>query len=392
MSDGGFTEVTSTSWLSRLGQSLVGVLIGILLFLVSFPVLFINEGRAVKTAMSLDEGAAAVVSVKNDPVDAANDHKLVHVSGQATTTETLTDPKFGVAVNAIRLERVVQMYQYKEETKSEKRKKFGGGEETVTTYTYPKVWSESLIDSSKFHERGSGHVNPSALPFKSAKEAARTVTLGAFDLPGGLVSQIDKSEPVPFTKELLAKLPSDERVVGSVQDGMYYQGKGTPAAPEIGDVKVEFKAVKPQPVSVIAEQTSKTFRAYHTKAGRDLEMLSAGDVSAAQMFAEAHAQNSMLTWLLRLVGFVLMAVGIGLVFKPLVVLADVVPFIGNILGFGVGIFAAFVALPLSLLTIALGWIFYRPLLATVLLVVAGAVIVGFVMLLRGRRQAAPRAA
>ena len=46
------TEVTSQSWFQRIGSALMGVLLGIVLFLVSFPVLFINEGRAVKTAKS----------------------------------------------------------------------------------------------------------------------------------------------------------------------------------------------------------------------------------------------------------------------------------------------------------------------------------------------------
>lgn len=383
MSDG-FTEITSTSWLQRLGQSIVGVLIGIVLFIVAFPVLFLNEGRAVTTAKSLDEGAAAVQSVKDTPVEPAHDGKLVHVTGLAATSETLTDPQFGVTANAIRLQRVVEMYQNKQNEHSETRKKFGGGEERVTTYTYEKVWSKALIDSSKFKQ--SGHDNPAAMPYKSLSEGARTVTLGAFDLPAGLVAQIDNTEPVPFTTELLAKLPSTAQAQSQVQDGVFFQGKGTPAQPEIGDVRIVFRAVKPQTVSIIAEQTGKSFRPFQTRAGRALEMLSPGSVSAAQMFEQAQAANTTLTWLLRLVGFVLMAAGIGLVFRPLVVLADVVPFIGNILSFGVGIFAAFVALPLSLTTIAIGWIVYRPLLGVVLLVVAGVIGVGFFALLRSRRR------
>jgi hypothetical protein len=385
MSDG-FTEITSTSWLQRLGQSIVGVLAGIVLFLVSFPVLFLNEGRAVTTAKSLDEGAAAVQSITDTPIEPAHDGKLVHATGLATTSETLTDPQFGVAANAIRLERVVEMYQYKQNEHTETRKKFGGGEERVTTYTYEKVWSKERIDSSKFKQ--AGHDNPAAMPYQSSSEGARTVTLGAFDLPAGLVSQIQKTEPVPFTTELQAKLPSEPQVQRRVEDGVFFQGKGTRAQPEVGDVRVTFQAVKPQTVSIIAQQTGKTFRPYQTKAGRALEMLSSGSVSAEQMFAQAQAANTTLTWVLRLVGFVLMAAGIGLVFRPLVVLADVVPFIGNILSFGVGIFAAFVALPLSLTTIAIGWIVYRPLLGVVLLVVAAAIGVGFVLLLRGRRAAA----
>ena len=41
-----------------------------------------NEGRAVRTAESLEEGAGAVVSVPADAVDPGNEGKLVHVSEQ----------------------------------------------------------------------------------------------------------------------------------------------------------------------------------------------------------------------------------------------------------------------------------------------------------------------
>src|SRR5216684_5777850 len=101
-----FTEVTGESWFGRLFDSIKSVLFGLLLFFVSFIVLFWNEGRAVHTARSLEEGAAVVVSAAADAVNPSNDGKLVHVSGEATTTETLSDADFGVSAPAIRLERV----------------------------------------------------------------------------------------------------------------------------------------------------------------------------------------------------------------------------------------------------------------------------------------------
>jgi len=75
-------------------NSIVGALIGIALFLVSFPLLFWNEGRAVQTYNSLVEGAAAVISVNADVVDPVNEGKLVHITGPADIDETLTDPEF----------------------------------------------------------------------------------------------------------------------------------------------------------------------------------------------------------------------------------------------------------------------------------------------------------
>jgi len=48
------TEVTREGWFSRIVGSLKSVLVGLVLFLASFPLLWWNEGRAVQTARSLD--------------------------------------------------------------------------------------------------------------------------------------------------------------------------------------------------------------------------------------------------------------------------------------------------------------------------------------------------
>jgi hypothetical protein len=116
-----FTETTSTSWLSRIGQSVAGVLFGIVLILGSAVLLFWNEGRAVQTARSLTEGQGVVVDADAARVDPENAGKLVHVSGDLKTTAPLNDPEFGVSAKAARLVRTVEMYQWKEDSHSDTR-------------------------------------------------------------------------------------------------------------------------------------------------------------------------------------------------------------------------------------------------------------------------------
>jgi len=58
MSDS-YTETTQKSWASRIGESIKGVLIGLVLIVGSVIGLFWNEGRAVQTAKSLAEGLAS---------------------------------------------------------------------------------------------------------------------------------------------------------------------------------------------------------------------------------------------------------------------------------------------------------------------------------------------
>jgi hypothetical protein len=170
-----------------------------------------------------------------------------------------------------------------------------------------------------------------------------------------------------------------------VSDNSYYSGDS--GKPEIGDVRISFSVVKPGPVSLMARQVKDTFEDYTFKNGNTMDLLVAGTQSAEQMFKAQEAANAMLTWILRFVGFLIMGIGVGMVFKPLVIVADVIPILGNMLSMGVTFFAFAIAAPLSLVTIAMGWVVYRPLLGIGLLVVAGGIFVGLFMLTRGRKKA-----
>jgi hypothetical protein len=394
MSGDSYSETTYTSWFSRLGNAFTGILFGIILFGGSIFLLYWNEGRAVDVARGLAEAGGAVVDISADKVDPAHDGKLVHVSGKADTSDTLTDPAFGVSATALRLIRTAEMFQWKEQQKQERRTKLGGGEETVTTYTYVKDWSDSPIDSSSFHsnrkEGAMRHDNPTwPAELRSRSQDAGKVTLGAFVLSPSLLAQIHTSAKVPVGSSDLDKVFSTLRKEFQAHDGRFHRG-ASPASPEIGDLRVSFAVVQPQTVSVIAEQTRDTFRPYQPKsARRTVDVLHEGDHSAAEMIRTEQSSNARLTWILRLVGFVVMALGIGLVLNPLKVLADVVPFIGSIVGFGVGVIAFLLAAVLSLITIALSWIAVRPVLGISLLAAAGIGIIALVMLSRSRRRVAP---
>src|SRR6266852_9797155 len=160
MSDS-FSVVSSESWFSRIVGSIKSVLFGLFLFIAAFPLMYWNEGRAVRTAKSLTEGLGAVVPIGADSVDGSKEGKLVHVSGAVKTTAQLADDAFPVRADGVKLLRTVEMYQWKEHESKESRKKLGGGTETVTTYDYKKDWATGRIDSSSF-KKPEGHENPEA--------------------------------------------------------------------------------------------------------------------------------------------------------------------------------------------------------------------------------------
>ena len=383
MSADTFTEITSRGWFSRVGGAIKGLFIGLILIVGGAALLWFNEGRAVKTAKALKEGAAVVISVNAATVDGAQEGKLVHMTGEATTGEQLSDPDFGIASTTIALRRSVEMYQWKESSHSKTTKKLGGGEETVTTYTYDKTWSHEAISSAGF-KQPDGHGNPGSFAFPEQTWRASRVTLGAFTLSAGLVGQMSDFVPLPVTDTSGVRLPAG-RFAGMHISGSYLFLGADPAKPQVDDIRVSFAQVRPATVSIVARQQGSGFEPYLTTVGRELEMLEMGTNSAEAMFKSGEASNNALTWILRAVGFILIFIGFAAVFKPLSVLADVVPFIGNLARIGTGIVAFLLALIISLVVIAIAWIVYRPVLAIGLLVLA----LGAVVLLTRRRKPVP---
>lgn len=247
MSNDSFTEVTSESWFRRLGGAFKGILAGIVLIVVALILLFWNEGRSVKEYQTLKEGAGSVISVASDAVDPANAGKLIHLTGKADTKVVLNDPVFGIAANALQLRRVTEMYQWQETSHSETQKKLGGGEETKTTYSYAKVWSENAIDSNSFRVPEEHH-NPATMPYESSTQVADAVSIGKFQLSSSLTGRINETKPLFIQADNFKNTQLPTGI--TLHDGGFYRG-ANPAIPQIGDQRINFEVVKPVEVSII---------------------------------------------------------------------------------------------------------------------------------------------
>ncbi len=355
-----FTEVTSTGWVSRIGQSLAGVVFGFIGILVAIGVLYWNEGRAVEAHTALSEGAGAVVTVPAQPVNPAMEGRLVHVVGLAETQNPARDPILGVsAPGLLRLHRIAETYQWKETQRSQTNTELGGSEQTRTTYEYSKVWSESAISSSEFRIPN-GHGNP-ALTLKSQHMTASTIRLGDFRVAPALLEELDAYEP----------LVPDEAVMGAKGfrplDGMFFRGND-PGNPRVGDVRVRFEAVASQPVTVVAGQVAGELGSFIASNGYKIDLIATGNRAASAMFKMAQQDEAILTWVIRVCGFFGMMICIAMLFQPLVVLVSVLPFLEVLAGGGALLASFLLAVPLTLITIAIAWFAHRPLLSAILIV------------------------
>jgi hypothetical protein len=378
------TVTTRTSWFGRLKNSVIGVLIGLLLVVGMVVLLFWNEGRAVQTARSLTEGAGVVVSVSSDAVDPANDGKLVHVTGDVSTWHKPSDPGFGITAEGVRLERRAEMFQWKETSESKSQDKLGGGQETVTTYTYSKVWSDGPIDSSRF-KQPAGHENP-PMEIRGQNFQVPEAELGAFSLSQRVISMIGAQKDFPVAPDQTAAVDAaysgNKRV--TVAEGRIYLGFNA-TQPAVGDYRISYRLAPLGPISVIGKQAGSGFDSYQTQAGDALLMVDDGVVPAEKMFADAQTANTLVTWIIRVVGLIFLWVGFALVMAPLGALAAVIPPLGQMVGFGAGLVALVLAVLVGAGTIAIAWFWYRPLLA--LGIIAAGVAIAFLLGRMGRARA-----
>jgi hypothetical protein len=372
-----YTDVTTEGWLQRLGGSLIAALIGLILVPVSIVLLYWNEGRTVDAIRALDRGASAIVEISASPVDPQANGKLVHVSGTMQPNTPARDPVFGVTGEGLlRLSRSVEMYQWKEETHSQSQQSVGGSKTTETTYSYTHVWSAQPIASANFKVRD-GHQNPS-MDHKSATFDGGGVKLGAYRVDPSLLNKVTAFTPL----HAQAPPPSGYQATG---DG-FYRG-ADPNQPAIGDMRIGFTAVPAQTVSVAAAESGGVLTAYRDTNGYTIALAEPGVVTASGLFHDELKSEGRLTWILRGVGFVAMLIGFVCVSRPLTMLFAILPFLESLIEAGAFVVAVTLAVPITLLTIAIAWIVHRPLIGGGLLAAA---VVAMLLLrqLHPRRQPA----
>ncbi len=355
-----YTEVTTRSWGSKIAGSLIGLILGPILVVGACAALFWNEGRAVQTARSLTEGAAIVIDVAPAPVSLANQGLLVHVTGELKAATRLSDPDFGVSSDAVRLIRDVAMYQWKEESKSETRKNVGGSEETVTTYTYRREWSGKPIESAKFKQPGL-HDNP-PMTIKDRDVVARDATLGAFRLGEPAIRRFNTDTRLAVDPSVADTVRKRTGRPVNIAAGQIYLSDD-PGSPRVGDYRIGYRIVPVGIASVVARQTDTELTGYQSRAGDVILLANTGSHSAAEMFKAAQDANRVLTWILRTVFTMLVFIGFAFSTRILVALADVLPFVGNVMQATTFAIALLLTAILAPLTIAIAWLFYRPMIS-----------------------------
>ena len=385
-----------------------------------------------------EAGNAYVEMENPNKKDASLEGELICGTAMATTEDSLTDAQFGIGAKAIAIKRIVEYYQWVEHAQEKKEDKLGGKEVTTTTYTYSKEWVSRPIESAQFKDLAYQNKNMVLNTIDDAEQYAENVSFGAYKLSESLIHSISSSEglDLAIAEDLLkqfdkntqaayerfygvqkkepaqqptqqpaipdsvkALLPDsvkavldslqavNDSIVKSMENAenkkdleyvhqasnVLYFGR-VPGSPEVGDVRVTFEKIVPAKVTVMAVVDGDTFKPFKAKNGKRFQTLVMGKKSGDEIIEAEKEANSIILWALRILGIVMVIGGLKGIFGFIETILKVVPFIAGIFGWGVGLVCTIVGIVWSLIVIALAWLFYRPILAISLLVLAGLLI------------------
>lgn len=222
-------------------KKVVKYIVGVLLILCSMLLVGYSEYNIIKVLMNRDSLNNKTIEVKSTIIDKNNNGKLVFVNGYIILNKDLEDKDFNVKIRTSKLERIVEIYQYKETKEDDE------------TYSYETDWYNELIDSSKF--KNSEYKNPSDIKYKS-EVYYNDVFLGAFKLNNKEIDDLGlNSRYLDLNSEFASKN-------GFNISNEYYTTSKDIDFPEVGDIRISFRYNNSNSASVIAKQSNNMFENY----------------------------------------------------------------------------------------------------------------------------------
>lgn len=345
-----FSTVSTISIFGKIKNALVGTIFGLIVFIGAFILLWWNEGNSVRIAKMDGFVKKNVISINSAPINPAYNNKLVYTTGNAISNETLNDGLISVP-SAVGLFRNVQMYQWQEEARTSTHKNVGGSSTSTTTYSYTQQWLPNLVNSSAFKQ--AGHQNPASFPIEPTKIYAKNVSLGAFTLTSDIIEQIKANNTIN-------NLPANPNY--NVMQGYYYLGQN-PSIPQVGDCKIAYTYIPSgTQISVIGGQYNNYLVNYMTPEGKFLNV-TMGISSIDEIMKNLDTRNILVTMGFRLLGIIMIWIGLSLLLAPITILADILPILGNVVNAIKGLILGLISVLLGLITISLAWLAYRPIIA-----------------------------
>ena len=374
-----FTVTATTGYGNRIVNSIKGVVVGFILFIVSFGLLYWNEGRVdlsniAKTAVEINSATVSAESALNG--------KLISTTGVVNSNEVIGDNLFLKADKFIAAERKVETYAWVEHEETKSKTNIGGSETTETTYTYRKEWTE-MPKSSESFRHPEGHENPQkSLDSYTNKATAATIGVYNFEpssviLPDFAKVQLNEQNTILSQGAILA---NDSYVfIRKSESGVFEN-------PQVGDLRLSYSALRPGfNGTIFGKLSGSRIDSYFDQDGNHLYQLFVG--TREEGIATLHSEYTKMTWILRLVGFLLMWFGLSALFGPISVLLDILPIFGALSRSLIGIITFVVSLILTMVTILVSMLVHNLVALIISLVITIGAIIAFFIFMKKKKTA-----
>lgn len=342
-------NVNFSNGANNLKSGCSAVIAGLILFIASFFVLWMNESSFVNAQRMAKFIKANVISITNYSPE--NNRKLVHYSGKIQTPAIMADEY--VRINTPALDREVEMYQWKESSTSK------SSNSSRKTYRYKKVWSSHEINSANFHD--SSYRNP-PMNIKSKSLRAQTATIGEFDATTSVINALNPTQDL--------QLGSLRGKYDIIDNSTLYIPAVKGSRDNVGDYRISYKYIPVNTtVSVISAQSNKTLSAF-INSKFNIALTETGESTAPEMIKNFENKSNLEAMMYRGLGFMLMFFGLLFLTSPITTILSFIPFFGDIGNTAIAMVAFILSLVLSVTTIAIAWVAVRPEIAIPVIIAA----------------------
>lgn len=336
--------------MSNLKSGCIGAGFGLICFIASFFVLFINEANYVKNINMAQFMKKNVVSVST--LSQENNGKLIHYTGVIKTNDIYSDEY--IRINTPAIDRKVEMLQWQEIVRKDPNT-------DAKKYTYEKEWSEREISSEFFRNGNNEKYKNPPMQIKSKKFRANEAELGEFTLGRELVRKLRPEQDV-ILNQLSQKY--------QINDGSIIYIKNPQRSDGIGDLQISYKYIPTNTnISVIAAQSNKSLTVFKNQK-HNIALTQTGTYSAKEMISNFEQQKKLAVNIFRILGCILMLIGISILISPITTMLSFIPIIGRIGNNAIGLLVALLTVTLSAITIAVAWISVRPIIAIPVILLA----------------------
>lgn len=372
------TEVKHVDWLPRITTALKGLVVGVFILFAAFFLLIWNEGKS-------DVNQLAENAIYIDSMTSSNQHigQLVTTTGLISSNELLSDNLFLKPSPFIALARAVEMYAWEERRQTDTETHLGGSETQKITATYTQRWipaeelnkdwtsmsdnNLSIVRSTKSSSflQPENHQNP-PLIVDNAGYKVSTANVGIYNLDMasfkspfyGNVDEAFRSRIMTGFVELLTPTPVQPTPQNinlsentSLSGEYLYNGTGSLKSPKLGDLRIRYAALEANTnVTVIGKLDSdRRIGPYVHRNNHRLYRIIPG--TTEQAITRIKTEDSYFSWLLRLLGFILIWFSLRLIVEPISILLDFFPIFGAFSRVITGYATLLMALSLTLVTI-----------------------------------------